>query len=329
MKYKTALHVTIPLYTTYSEKAAAAASEAILSGPFKAVGECLIYRFKRLPQQLQLHRKQQRRKGHQQENNKKKSNEQLLPQLQLQQQHKNGEPTAPRKPKTSTKPNTNTKSSLSLPSATLPSLQRLWNVFIILAWLLLTFNVNKVRAGSESTTAAAVTFSHNVNSTKLHAIIEEPSPSPPPPTVTVTRVTRINLTHSDHQPVVYPPKKKKHGIVAPSLATNNNDDNNNNEVIYVSSDEITTTTSDHIHSTSSPSSSSTITTPLPVSIYPSESFNDSSSFNATSYEGDIPEIPPYIRTTAMVFCIVIMLMGVIGNVMVSALAFALSLSHEL
>lgn len=303
-----------------------------MSGPFKAVGECLIYRFKRLPQQLQLHRKQQRRKGHQQENNKKKSNEQLLPQLQLQQkqqQHNNGEPTASSKPKTSTKPNTNTKSSLSLPSAPLPSLQRLWNVFIILAWLLLTFNVNKVRAGSESTTAAAVTFSHNINSTKLHAIIEEPSPSPPPPTVTVTvtRVTRINLTHSDHHPVVYPPKKKKHGIVAPSLATNNDDDNNNNEVIYVSSDEITTTTSDHIHSTSSPSSSSTIITPPNVSIYTSESFNDSSSFNATSYEGDIPEIPPYIRTTAMVFCIVIMLMGVIGNVMVSALAFALS--HEL
>lgn len=293
-----------------------------MSGPFKAVGECLIYRFKRLPQQLQLHRKQQRRKGHQQENNKKKSNEQLLPQLQLQQQqHKNGEPTASSKPKTSTKPNTNTKSSLSLPSAPLPSLQRLWNVFIILAWLLLTFNVNKVRAGSDSTTAA-VTFSYNINSTKLHAIIEEPSPSPPPPTVTVTRVTRINLTHSDHRPVVYPPKKKKHGIVAPSLATNNN-----NEVIYVSSDEITTTTSDHIHSTSSPSSSSTITTALPIPTYPSESFNDSSSFNATSYEGDIPEIPPYIRTTAMVFCIVIMLMGVIGNVMVSALAFALS--HEL
>lgn len=32
---------------------------------------------------------------------------------------------------------------------------------------------------------------------------------------------------------------------------------------------------------------------------------------------DIPQIPPYIRNTAMSFCIIILLLGVIGNVMVS------------
>lgn len=36
--------------------------------------------------------------------------------------------------------------------------------------------------------------------------------------------------------------------------------------------------------------------------------------NAT--ERDIPQIPAYIRTTSMVFCITIMLLGVIGNLMV-------------
>lgn len=33
----------------------------------------------------------------------------------------------------------------------------------------------------------------------------------------------------------------------------------------------------------------------------------------------IPEIPAYIRTTSMVFCITIMFLGVIGNIMVSVL----------
>lgn len=37
--------------------------------------------------------------------------------------------------------------------------------------------------------------------------------------------------------------------------------------------------------------------------------------NATVH--DIPQIPAYIRTTSMVFCITIMLLGVIGNLMVS------------
>lgn len=37
--------------------------------------------------------------------------------------------------------------------------------------------------------------------------------------------------------------------------------------------------------------------------------------NAT--ERDVPQIPAYIRTTSMVFCITIMLLGVIGNLMVS------------
>lgn len=38
--------------------------------------------------------------------------------------------------------------------------------------------------------------------------------------------------------------------------------------------------------------------------------------NSSSFE-DIPQIPAYIRTTAMFFCIAIMILGVIGNVMVS------------
>lgn len=42
----------------------------------------------------------------------------------------------------------------------------------------------------------------------------------------------------------------------------------------------------------------------------SNEFND----NQTQYE---PQIPEYIRTTSMVFCIVIMCLGVIGNIMVS------------
>lgn len=37
--------------------------------------------------------------------------------------------------------------------------------------------------------------------------------------------------------------------------------------------------------------------------------------NATD-ERDVPQIPAYIRTTSMVFCITIMLLGVIGNLMV-------------
>lgn len=37
--------------------------------------------------------------------------------------------------------------------------------------------------------------------------------------------------------------------------------------------------------------------------------------NHTKYE---PQIPEYIRTTSMVFCVVIMCLGVIGNIMVSS-----------
>lgn len=41
--------------------------------------------------------------------------------------------------------------------------------------------------------------------------------------------------------------------------------------------------------------------------------------NAT--ERDVPQIPAYIRTTSMVFCITIMLLGVIGNLMVWTIKF--------
>lgn len=37
----------------------------------------------------------------------------------------------------------------------------------------------------------------------------------------------------------------------------------------------------------------------------------------TAANNDVPQIPDYIRYTSMVFCIVIMCLGVIGNIMVS------------
>lgn len=47
-------------------------------------------------------------------------------------------------------------------------------------------------------------------------------------------------------------------------------------------------------------------------------FNSSIPTNATNSTLDIdyPQIPAYIRTTSMVFCIIIMCLGVVGNVMV-------------
>lgn len=45
--------------------------------------------------------------------------------------------------------------------------------------------------------------------------------------------------------------------------------------------------------------------------------------NAT--ERDVPQIPAYIRTTSMVFCITIMLLGVIGNLMVCKIQFLIKL----
>lgn len=44
----------------------------------------------------------------------------------------------------------------------------------------------------------------------------------------------------------------------------------------------------------------------------------SSVHSENDTERDIPQIPAYIRTTSMVFCITIMLLGVIGNIMVIA-----------
>lgn len=41
------------------------------------------------------------------------------------------------------------------------------------------------------------------------------------------------------------------------------------------------------------------------------------SINDTFTGQDVPQIPAYIRNTSMVFCIVIMCLGVIGNIMVS------------
>lgn len=48
----------------------------------------------------------------------------------------------------------------------------------------------------------------------------------------------------------------------------------------------------------------------------SNDFGNEFTQNQTQYE---PQIPEYIRTTSMVFCIVIMCLGVIGNIMVSVI----------
>lgn len=48
-------------------------------------------------------------------------------------------------------------------------------------------------------------------------------------------------------------------------------------------------------------------------------FNASNVTNLT--DGSYPVFPSYIRTTSMVFCIVIMCLGVIGNVMVPIVIF--------
>lgn len=49
--------------------------------------------------------------------------------------------------------------------------------------------------------------------------------------------------------------------------------------------------------------------------------------NATD-ERDVPQIPAYIRTTSMVFCITIMLLGVIGNLMVWTITILMELLWE-
>lgn len=60
--------------------------------------------------------------------------------------------------------------------------------------------------------------------------------------------------------------------------------------------------------------------------------NDTMQSNDTSSSGGgIPQIPAYIRNTSMVFCIVIMCLGVIGNIMVSdslGMCRTISLNHS-
>uniref|UniRef100_A0A1I8PJW2 G-protein coupled receptors family 1 profile domain-containing protein n=1 Tax=Stomoxys calcitrans TaxID=35570 RepID=A0A1I8PJW2_STOCA len=264
-----ALQVKIAPYTTYS-KQAAAAPEAILSGPLKAVAECLVCRFTRPPypqaKRSEEETEEQRRQRHQ------------------RQKHKHGIPfaaksTIPKRATTkTTEPNRTTKTSQplrwALSAAARPiQCQNLGIVFIVLVWLL-TFNVGKVSAVDVS---AAVTFPNKATATLLHA-------------------TTI-LSHSDN---LIASLSQNVGV----LQTHGH----NNEVLYAESDEVTTN-DNRLNSTP----------PTPI-VYPTTSFNDSitasnSSSNAT-FDSEVPEIPAYIRTTAMVLCIVIMLMGVIGNVMV-------------
>lgn len=119
--------------------------------------------------------------------------------------------------------------------------------------------------------------------------------------------------------------------------SNNNNDYKNHQGFYPSNNEFIISNQNKIVSSSTPSSlsqdystsSSTIATSTTTSIFnlsdsslesdaSSLSTTSTTSFNDTLYdESEIPEIPSYIRTTAMFFCIIIMLMGVIGNVMVS------------
>lgn len=50
--------------------------------------------------------------------------------------------------------------------------------------------------------------------------------------------------------------------------------------------------------------------------------NASANFSLSSYRNSSgPVIPSYIRTTSMVFCIIIMCLGVIGNIMVPVVIF--------
>lgn len=46
-------------------------------------------------------------------------------------------------------------------------------------------------------------------------------------------------------------------------------------------------------------------------------FDTMQQVNGTTTSEQTPQIPAYIRNTSMVFCIVIMCLGVIGNIMVS------------
>uniref|UniRef100_A0A1I8MAM1 G-protein coupled receptors family 1 profile domain-containing protein n=1 Tax=Musca domestica TaxID=7370 RepID=A0A1I8MAM1_MUSDO len=293
LKLKTPIRVTIPRYTTYSNKArAAAASEAISSGgPIKAVGECLVSRFERLAENGQEQEQQYQQQEQQQE--------------QQQHHHDNDEPTAttattttaptalPTIPKpqatatTSTKPNKNTKSS----SLQLAGTQRnaWWRVFIILAWLFIT-NAPEVNAGVKS--VSSVTLS---NSTQL---LEA---------ATATTLTQSNINNYNN--VLTSAPRQSNGVHVRLHKRNN-------EVIYAASDETIPTTTPypigiHFHLTTLPPSS-TLSTHTNPSSFNGSSTNSSSTID----EGEVPQIPAYIRTTAMFFCIVIMLMGVIGNVMV-------------
>ncbi|XP_046805822.1 thyrotropin-releasing hormone receptor [Lucilia cuprina] len=120
-------------------------------------------------------------------------------------------------------------------------------------------------------------------------------------------------------------RHNKNGVVTVYNKNNlNNIYNNKNKVIIPTHNEITShitlaataAAPAVIYSTSSTFTASTTTAIFNISSGTSNAAA-TSSFNDTFYDdNEVPEIPSYIRTTAMFFCIVIMLMGVIGNVMV-------------
>ncbi|KAM7359498.1 ecdysis triggering hormone receptor [Cochliomyia hominivorax] len=162
----------------------------------------------------------------------------------------------------------------------------------------------------------------------------------------VTFLNNLTLSNNTSQRLKTPSKlansitdEQKNGVVnvnklnqhSPHLHHGNIKQNENS---LLKNNEIVITPTNIISSTSTTTASSTADADYSTSsIYPTTSFfNDtsttssdassssspnSSSSNDTLYdESEIPEIPSYIRTTAMFFCIIIMLMGVIGNVMV-------------
>ncbi|XP_061397658.1 bombesin receptor subtype-3-like [Musca vetustissima] len=136
-----------------------------------------------------------------------------------------------------------------------------------------------------------------------------------------THRNTTTLTQSNHNNVLITTTSPTQGVDGVTLRLHKR----NNEVIYAASDEITTTTTApninnnndiHLKSNTLTPPPPSSTTTLSTNSIDSSPFNASSNSSTSEYENEIPQIPAYIRTTAMFFCIVIMLMGVIGNVMV-------------
>ena len=243
---------------------------------------------------------------------------------------------------------TNRKSSLSATSSSSTSSSLVWwsnqIIFIVYVLLLYSFTVttaaNTFRPNITSNNSinsdykakqqhipSAVTFHHN----QIHQPLDNSSAF----NTHLNNATRAALTSTSATLAVkeiLDRRRKKNEVVS------------RNEHIFTTTTatplppshatKSTTTTTTTITTTvwlsgnvNAAVSTSTLSTSLLFqdSITESSSAESSTVLNDTSagYENsEIPEIPSYIRTTAMFFCIIIMLMGVIGNVMVSYVSFS-------